>query len=51
MDFDLSPRQREFQARVRGFMAEHVLPAVPTYEAELSANRWRLRAQCRATRQ
>ena len=42
MDFDLSPRQREFQARVRGFMAEHVLPAVPTYEAELSANRWRL---------
>jgi acyl-CoA dehydrogenase len=42
MNFDLSPRQRDFQTRVRRFMAEHVLPAVPTYEAELSAVRWRL---------
>jgi len=42
MDFDLSARQRDFQARVRRFMADHVLPAVSTYEAELSAVRWRL---------
>jgi acyl-CoA dehydrogenase len=41
MNFDLSDRQRDLVGRVRGFMAEHVLPAVPAYHAELQANRWR----------
>jgi acyl-CoA dehydrogenase len=40
MDFDYSPRQREWRERVRGFMADHVYPAVPNFTAELTANRW-----------
>lgn len=41
MDFDLSERQFELQARVRAFMADHVLPAVPVYQRELDVERWR----------
>ena len=41
MDFDLSQRQCELQARVRAFMADHVLPAVPVYQQELEIERWR----------
>lgn len=40
MDFDLSPRQTEWLARVRQFMADHVYPAVSTYYEELDKNRW-----------
>lgn len=41
MDFDLSPRQRDLQQRVRAFMADHVVPAVPAYQASLAEERWR----------
>jgi acyl-CoA dehydrogenase len=41
VNFELSQRQREFQSRVRAFMAEHVLPAVPIYHKELQVERWR----------
>lgn len=40
MNFELSQRQRELQARVRAFMADHVLPAVPVYQRELDVERW-----------
>jgi alkylation response protein AidB-like acyl-CoA dehydrogenase len=41
VDFDLSERQRDFLARIRAFMDEHVQPAAPAYMAELQAERWR----------
>jgi acyl-CoA dehydrogenase len=43
MDFDFSPRQREWQGRVRDFMAAHVAPAQPRYRTELATgpDRWR----------
>jgi acyl-CoA dehydrogenase len=41
VDFDPTPKQREWRDRVRSFMAAHVYPAVPTYYAQLSAERWR----------
>ncbi len=41
MDFDISPKQREFRDRVVAFMDEHVYPAVPRYYEEMSGeNRW-----------
>lgn len=45
MDFDISPRQREFLDRVNAFMDAHVYPAVAAYEAEmdvLGAERWKV---------
>jgi acyl-CoA dehydrogenase len=42
VDFSYSDRQRELIARVRDFMAEHVVPAVPVYEAQLAETRWLL---------
>ena len=38
MDFSYSPRTRELQARLRAFIAEHVLPAEPRFLAEIEAN-------------
>jgi acyl-CoA dehydrogenase len=35
MDFELSERARELQARLTDFMAAHVLPAEPVYERQL----------------
>jgi len=41
MDFDLSPRQRAVLDKVRAFMRDHVVPAVPLYEAQLTeGGRW-----------
>ncbi|WP_156681265.1 acyl-CoA dehydrogenase family protein [Sphingomonas profundi] len=51
MDFELSERQREMQGRVRAFMADHVIPAVPAYVAELTAERWRQPATLQALKQ
>ncbi|GAO53565.1 acyl-CoA dehydrogenase family protein [Novosphingobium sp. MD-1] len=57
MDFDISPRQREWRERVKAFMAAHVLPAQDRYKAELAdgSTRWKvlpvieeLKAQARA---
>jgi acyl-CoA dehydrogenase len=36
MDFELSERARELQARLEDFMATHVLPAEPVYERQLA---------------
>ncbi len=41
MNFELSDRQTEWRDQVRRFMAEHVIPAVPAYQAELAQERWR----------
>jgi acyl-CoA dehydrogenase len=38
MDFSYSPRTQDLQARLSAFMAEHVYPAEPAYEAELEGN-------------
>ncbi|HET9159617.1 MAG TPA: acyl-CoA dehydrogenase family protein [Caulobacteraceae bacterium] len=41
MDFDVSPKQRQFLDRVVAFMDEHVYPAIPTYTEQMSgADRW-----------
>jgi len=41
MDFDISPKQRQFRDRVVDFMHEHVYPAVPVYDEQMSGeNRW-----------
>ncbi|CAN7763865.1 acyl-CoA dehydrogenase family protein [Cupriavidus necator] len=40
MNFEYSESQRQLVERVRGFMTEHVYPAVPAYYAELQAQRW-----------
>lgn len=45
MDFDISPKQRQFLDRVTAFMDEHIVPAIPRYEAEmnvLGAERWKV---------
>jgi acyl-CoA dehydrogenase len=39
MDFDYSPRQKEWQARVGAFMDQHVYPAEPTYHEQMNAAR------------
>ena len=39
MDFDYSPRQREWMKRVGDFMDEHVHPAEETYTAQMNAAR------------
>ena len=38
MDFSYSPRTQALQARLNGFMAEHVYPAEARYFAEIEAN-------------
>ena len=38
MDFSYSPRTQDLQARLNAFMAEHVYPAEPLWEAEIEAN-------------
>ncbi len=38
MDFDYSPKTKDLQARLLGFMDEHIYPAEATYAAELAAN-------------
>jgi acyl-CoA dehydrogenase len=41
MDFDVTPKQRQFLDRVVAFMDEHIYPAVPTYTEQMSgADRW-----------
>lgn len=43
MDFELSARQRATLDRVKDFMAEHVYPAVPLYEAQQAeGERWKV---------
>jgi acyl-CoA dehydrogenase len=39
MDFDYSPRQREWMKRVRDFMEQHIYPAEETYTAQMNAAR------------
>jgi len=42
MAFEQSQRSSEWMARVRAFMDEHIVPAIPVYHAELAAiDRWR----------
>jgi acyl-CoA dehydrogenase len=38
MDFGYSPRTQELRERLSAFMAEHVYPAEPLYDAEQAAN-------------
>jgi acyl-CoA dehydrogenase len=38
MDFSYSERTQQLQSKLNAFMAEHVYPAEPAYEAELAAN-------------
>ena len=38
MDFDFSPRTKEFQARLNAFMDRHIYPAEPRFAAEIEAN-------------
>src|ERR1700755_605179 len=41
MDFDVTPKQRQFLDRVVAFMDEHVYPAIPTYTEQMSGpDRW-----------
>ena len=43
MDFDFTPRQKELQRRVSDFMDEHIYPAVPIYEQQVSeGERWKV---------
>ena len=43
MDFEYSARQKALIARVEAFMDEHVMPAIPVYEAEQAqGDRWKV---------
>ncbi len=43
MDFDMSPKQKEWLERVQSFMTKHVRPAVPIYnEQDKSGERWKV---------
>lgn len=45
MDFSLTGRQSYWRDRVRAFMVDHILPAVPVYEAQTrkeGAERWQV---------
>jgi acyl-CoA dehydrogenase len=45
MDFDISPKQRQFLDRVVAFMDEHIAPAVPRYNEEMNVlgdERWKV---------
>jgi acyl-CoA dehydrogenase len=39
MDFDYSPRQREWMKRIGDFMEQHIYPAEETYTAQMNAAR------------
>src|SRR5689334_5378004 len=39
MDFDYSPKQKEWMARVGAFMDQHVYPAEETYTAQMTEAR------------
>ena len=39
MDFDYSPRQKEWMHRVQAFMDEHIYPAEPVYNEQMTAAR------------
>ena len=39
MDFEHSPKVQDLQARVQAFMAEHIVPAEPVFEAQMKAFR------------
>jgi acyl-CoA dehydrogenase len=51
MNFEYSDRQRRLIESVRGFMGEHVYPAVPAYYAELQEQRWQQPAVLQALKQ
>ena len=40
MNFDYSPKTKEYLERVGAFMDTHVFPAVPVYRAQHEADRW-----------
>jgi len=41
MDFEQSARSREWMERVRSFMGDHIVPALPTYHRQCAAlDRW-----------
>lgn len=40
MDFEYSPKTKEYLERVGAFMDTHVFPAVATYQAQHEADRW-----------
>ncbi|MFT5775153.1 acyl-CoA dehydrogenase family protein [Hyphomonas sp.] len=40
MNFDYSPKTKEYLERVGAFMDTHVFPAVPVYQAQHEADRW-----------
>ncbi len=45
MDFDYSPSQKQWVKRVTDFMDEHIVPAVPIYEAQMAGfgqDRWKV---------
>ena len=43
MDFDLTDRQTHWRDRVRGFIEQHIRPAVPTYHAQQNeGERWKV---------
>jgi acyl-CoA dehydrogenase len=43
MDFDMSPKQKEWLERVQSFMTKHVRPAVPIYnQQDHSGERWKV---------
>ncbi len=45
MDFDYSPSQKQWVKRVTDFMDEHIVPAVPVYEAQMAGfgqDRWKV---------
>ena len=45
MDFDISPKQRQFLDRVVAFMDEHIAPAIPRYNEEMNVlgdERWKV---------
>ena len=45
MDIDLTPRQRDVRDRVKAFMEEYIIPAIPEYEAEMNVvgdARWKV---------
>ena len=45
MDFDISPKQRQFLDRVVAFMDVHIAPAIPVYNEEMNVlgdARWKV---------
>ena len=43
MYFEHSPKTKEWMGRVQKFMDDHIIPAVPTYEAQQrEGSRWKV---------